>query len=248
MIELVREAGGKLLSLWPARNPNHELRIETKPDGSFVTEADYLSHKLLSEQLTRILPGSVVISEEGPRPAAAASAQLVWIVDPLDGTRLFIEGQDSFAVLVALCDRGRAEFGVMYFPARELMLVGSLDGGASENDRPLRVSDTRVFRSGSIRARGLDGVFGSYEFSQAEDTGFAVPKLCRGELDGLIVKTGRLGEWDIAATTAIVEASGGRVSDENGEPLRYNRDRISFGYFVASNAHLHDQIIAMIPR
>jgi len=251
IIAAVRRAGEKLLELWPkdsSEKARQALAIESKADGSFVTKADHLSNNIVVEQIRKVCPADGIISEELPYDNALVGARRVWIVDPLDGTHPFIDGEDNFSVLVALSINERAEFGIMYFPARDLFLLAKRGRGASLNGNKLRVSESLQFRDNSVRVRGFRGSLGRYECDPAVESGFAVIKLCQGELDGMVLKAGRMGEWDIAAPTIIIEESGGMVSDERGRPMLFNRKDFSFGYYVASNSHLHTQLLALVPR
>ena len=251
LLGVIREAGAKLMELWPgqfADRSRAQLTISTKPDGSSVTNADLLSNSLIVTELHKLFPTDGIYSEEIKPEAGLSSMRRAWIIDPLDGTSLFIEGKKDFAVLMALCVQARIEFGVMYFPAHNLLLRANRGMGSFANDIPLRVSEARQFRDNSVRVRGIQNPDAHYFLDKADESGPSMLRLSKGEYDGVILRTGKLGEWDIAAPTIIVEEAGGMVSDERGNRILFNQPSINYKFFVASNGFLHEQLLAIIPR
>lgn len=247
IIDCVIEAGKKLLHFWPGGDPAKKtgLGIQTKADGSFVTEADLTSNALIVSTLKRLFPADGILSEELPLASDLDQKRRVWVLDPLDGTHPFIDGQQDFSILLALCLQGRPIFSLMYFPARELLFSATKGQGAFLGEKPLRVSDARQFRPNSIRFRGNSLAPAPYLTDSTIDSGPSIVRLVNAELDGVVLRTGKMGEWDIAAPSLIVEESGGVVSDELGKPIYFGRGSIGFNYFVASNGHLHEQVLAL---
>jgi fructose-1,6-bisphosphatase/inositol monophosphatase family enzyme len=247
--KLVREAGAILLKYWPQKlygTSQPELTIEQKKDGTLVTQADLESNQLLVAGLQKFFPDDAMYSEElgGTCPVEKRA----WIIDPLDGTKSFIQGNDDFSVLVGLCQRQRAQFGMMYFPARKLLAIGGAGQGAQLNQESLHVSSRTTAAPRSIYLRHLQLTPSIEYYDTWMDSGMAFLNLCRGIFDGIIIKLVHHQEWDLAAPTVMIEESGGRVTNEHGEPFVFRCAPVADQYFVASNGHIHEQLLSLIPK
>jgi myo-inositol-1(or 4)-monophosphatase len=251
LCELVKEAGAKLLEYWPGsmRSRGTEgLHITKKPDGSYVTEADYISNDILTKRLAALFPADGILSEESPLDPDLASKKRVWILDPLDGTQTFIDGNDDFAILMALCNQGRLEFGILYLPAREQLAVACVGRGAMLNGQPMRVSTRNEIRPQGLYLRHLPHPKSEIVFPRWLDSSMAFLRLCQGEFEGIIVRIVNHQEWDMAAAAVLIEESGGTVTDEHGSKLSFGSGVMSFRYFVASNGKVHQQLLGMVPK
>jgi myo-inositol-1(or 4)-monophosphatase len=250
VLALVERAGAALMGFWPggpAGKSGRVLKIHTKPDGSFVTEADFASNDILVPGLKQLFADHGVLSEEGPPDSELKNRSHVWILDPLDGTKSFIDGNDDFSVLVALCVHEVPEFSVMHVPARELTATAQRGAGAWMNGQRLQVSSSTQFRPRSIYLRHMDVPPAPYLYDRWLDSGLAFLTLCTGDFDGFILKIRTHREWDLAAPTLMVEESGGKVTDEHGAPIRFAENSMTYRYLVASNGVLHDELLALIP-
>jgi myo-inositol-1(or 4)-monophosphatase len=243
---LIRRAGDCLLQHWPGGN--HTLQnIQTKNDGTSVTEADFASNRILTEGLAELFPLDGLISEEGKHEDAPLKHSRVWIIDPLDGTRSFIEGRDDFSILMGLVVNGRAEFGLMYFPVKKLLARADQGAGAILNGKASRVSTTTQLKSESVYFRNFEPRSREFVYGEYMDSGMALLNLGCGRFDGLIIRMTRHKEWDIAAPAAFLRESGARISDENGAEILFNQGGINYRYFVASNGLLHQDVLNLIP-
>lgn len=248
LLEAIRAAGAKLMELWPGIVDSKEsLAIEAKADGTLVSRADLLSNEMLLGAITRMFPGDTILSEESPINATElANSSRTWVVDPLDGTSSFLNGRDDFSILVALCEKSEPTFGVMFFPARQQLVIAKKGEGAFVNGHPLRVSKTTHVQPGRIYIR-------NFECSRPEvaspmmDSGLAFLKVASGELDGAILRMKTHREWDIAAPMCVLLEAGGAVSDQTGSRIPCATGAINFEYFVASNCLIHKQLEGLIP-
>ena len=241
LLALVRAARAGAQAILAERDGLPES-LTTKADGSPVTRADHAAEAAILAVLDRECPGLPIVSEEGGGEPSGALARLdlarldpaspFLLVDPLDGTRDFIEGHDEFTVNVALIEDARPRAGCVVAPALDHLWCARDDAAwtcragswrrldARREAGPLRVAVSRSHCDAATRAflhrlrpcRTL--TFGSSL------------KLCR-VADGwadLYPRFGGTMQWDIAAGDAVLRAVGGRVTDLRGEPIRYGHD------------------------
>ncbi len=249
----IRRAGAKLLEHWPGAETRGELDIQKKSDGSVVTSADFASNEILVAALKKNFPKDGILSEEIPAGDELKKKSRVWIIDPLDGTQSFVDGNDDFSILVALTVDGSSEGGFMFFPARDQFAAAKRGAGAWRDGKRLRVSKSESIRPASVYARNFTPTDPEKAYGRWLDSGCAFLTLAEGTFDGLIIKIVSHREWDLAAPAIVVEESGGRVSDENGDPVSFKSSTFSGGpgscrYFVASNGRCHDELLKLIPR
>ena len=241
VVTLAIEAGEKILEVY---NREETARVKEKADGSPVTEADLAAHHYLEPMLRQLLGKVPVISEEGGLPdfAERSAWRRYWIIDPLDGTKEFINRTGEFTVNIALVDDGQPVFGVVHVPLKKLTYTGRRGAGAWRilDGRKTPIRTRRVEdEAGTIRpidvvasrrhgTEKLDALIKSLEnhFPQVSTKNMGSSlKLClvaEGEAD-LYPRLAPTSEWDTAAAQAVVEAAGGTVLDDQLEPLRYNQ-------------------------
>jgi myo-inositol-1(or 4)-monophosphatase len=153
----------------------------------------------------------------------------------------------SELVLVTNCERFVPTFGVMFFPARDLLVLGEQGRGATANGAPLAVSGTETLQPGRVYIRNFESLRPEVA-SPMMDSGLAFLKVANGELDGAIIRMTTHREWDLAAPMAIVREAGGRVSTELGTEIPCGRGEIDFQYVIASNGRLHKELQGIIPH
>lgn len=235
------------MALWPGgAGAGGALNVQSKADGSLVSQADFASNEILLSAITRLFPHDAILSEESPIDAVAlANAARTWIVDPLDGTSSFVHGRDDFSILVALAENREPTFGIMNFPARGNLVVAERGKGALRNGEPLRVSDEGELKPERIYIR-------NFECSRPElacpmrDSGLALYQVASGELDGAVIRMKTHQEWDLAAPMAVLLEAGGVVSSETGASIPCGVGAIHFQYFIASNGKIHKQLQSLI--
>ena len=230
VVSAVKSVSQSVLPFYHGEAP---LDINTKYDGSSVTAADCCLDLLLRQRLEQLLPNVPILSEEGHIPTWDERQQwdCYWCVDPLDGTRGFIEGSSEFAINIALIVNNEPVLGVIYAPVKQLCYFAAHDIGAwleEEGHRlPLAVSSVST-----TTIRWLTGHFISekLEASLKDELSFSMMR-CHSaikfgylaqQLADCYPKIGNTFEWDIAAGQIILEEAGGAVLDFNGEALRYN--------------------------
>ncbi len=247
LYEIARAAGAAILSHYQT-----PTAVELKADGSPVTAADRAAEAVILPALAALTPAVPVVSEEADPPAAAAAIdpdQPFWLVDPLDGTKEFLNRNGEFTVNIALVQARTPVLGVVYAPAIDRLFAGALPGlalmwGPEAAEQPIAVRTppaTGVVvvesRSHGDRAaidRFLDGrpVGGR----RAVGSSLKFCEIARGAAD-LYPRFGPTHEWDTAAGQAVLAAAGGRTVTENGAPLGYGKANfLNPPWFLASGA------------
>jgi myo-inositol-1(or 4)-monophosphatase len=214
VVALVRKVGAELLRWRPNREGAIDLDISQKMDGSLVSAADHAAQELFFSEISARFPEEPVLSEEGVLNDDGKSERS-WILDPLDGTREFLSGTPDFAVQLACCWRGNVIGGWIYFPAIDCLIESNTGLAAYCNGRSLSVRDRRNLEPARVLVRGV-----SCRDTRAQhpiiDTQVALRRFLVGELDVVIIRLGRLGVWDVAGWSIIVEAAGGLVCNGKG--------------------------------
>ncbi|MEI4471966.1 3'(2'),5'-bisphosphate nucleotidase CysQ [Frigidibacter sp. MR17.24] len=246
MRRLALEAGDRIMEIYEA--PDFDVR--SKSDDSPVTAADEAADALISAGLAEAFPGIALVTEE----QAASHAQEVdtfLIVDPLDGTKEFVQRRGDFTVNIAYVEKGVPLRGVVYAPAKGRLFYTLADGRAVEEKGafakdaageqvPIAVStpDNRglmVVASKSHRDQATDDYIAGYAVRDMTSAGSSL-KFClvaTGEAD-LYPRLGRTMEWDTAAGDAVLRGAGGEVVTFEGHaPLAYGKAGFANPFFIA---------------
>ncbi len=257
--ELARAAGAAILEHY-----DRPIRVEQKnydDDVEPVTQADRIANELIVNALKREFPNDGILAEESVDTKRRLGKSRVWMVDPLDGTNGFIDGNGDFAVQIGLSEEGQPVVGVVYQPLTGV-LYRAVRGEGTWIERPqfeperAHVSDHKVLSSmrlaasRSHRSSRMNKVvtrFGFREEVQRGSVGIKVGLLIEQQCDVYIHLSPRTKQWDTCAPEVILTEAGGRVSDLFGYPLSYNvPDVQNRNGLVASNGAAHDQIIATL--
>jgi len=242
LFDAVREAGdlGRALA-------GQDVRQWSKPDGSEVTEADIQIDSLLKERLTAARPSYGWLSEETPDSAERLGRDMMWIADPIDGTRAFIKGGSEWCVGAALIARGRPVAAAVYRPMAAEFYTAVAGGGAHLNAAPLVIADTATLEGAHV-AGNRKALTGLAAAGVVGEPSANPPLLLRlafvaaGRLDGA-VSIGKRNDWDLAAGELLVLEAGGQVSDTAGAPYVYNRPEPWQQGLVAAGAKRHAALI-----
>ncbi len=220
--------------------------VARKADQSAVTEADQAAEALITAGLRAAAPEIPVIAEEAVSGGGVfAASPCFWLVDPLDGTREFVEGSDDFAVNIGLVREGRVVLGVVAVPATGELFGGIVGQGAWKRHNGV---ETPV-RARAVPAEGLTVLASRHHGDTARLDAFLAGrvvartvnfgsslKFCRlaeGIAD-LYPRFGRTMEWDTAAPQAVLEAAGGTVHTLEGKPLLYGKPGWDNPHFVCT--------------
>jgi histidinol-phosphatase len=240
------EAADEIAMRWFRR----DVPTSTKPDRTFVTEADRAIERLVRERIRAAHPDHGLVGEEYGEEAAGA--RIRWYIDPIDGTHNFIRGVPLFGTLLAVEVDGELQVGILSAPAlgerwHAARGMGAWAIGRDGVGRPLRTSAVMRFGDaqllyGSRRenvATGLMPGFDATIDASWRDRGFGdfwgYALVAEGAAEAMI-ESG-MHPWDVAAPLVLIEEAGGRVTDVTGAR------RIDAPSFVGSNGHLHDQLL-----
>ncbi|BDY14315.1 MAG: 3'(2'),5'-bisphosphate nucleotidase [Roseobacter sp.] len=246
MRRLSIEAGDKIMEIYGA----DDFEVKTKSDESPVTIADEAADKIISDGLRAAFPDVMLVTEE-QSATHSASGDTFLIVDPLDGTKEFINRRGDFTVNIALVEGGVPTRGVVYAPARSRMFFTLADGSAVEETgdfpkdsmgpvQPISVSTPdnaalMVVASKSHRDQATDDYIAKYNVRDMKSAGSSL-KFCliaTGEAD-LYPRVGRTMEWDTAAGHAVLTGAGGAVVRfDDLTPLTYGKADFANPFFIA---------------
>jgi myo-inositol-1(or 4)-monophosphatase len=215
-----------------------------------VSEADLAADAALRVALCGARPEAGWLSEETPDTAERLQRQAVFIVDPIDGTRAFLAGEDGWAVSVALAVAGAGVAGVVHLPARGLTYAATATGPATRNGAPIAASartalegadvlTTRAALEPSEWPGGVPQVKRSFRTSLA----WRLCLVAEGRHDAMLTLR-PAWEWDIAAGALIAARAGCAVTDRQGAALRFNRADPRAGGVVAAPPALHGPLVA----
>lgn len=235
---IVREAGRIALAAWPG--DGHPLEQWEKVPGQPVCAADIEVDGFLKAELRDLLPAAGWLSEESTDAPARLGESLIWLVDPIDGTRDFIAGRDGWAVSVALVSTRRPLLGYLYAPARRREEGGELwwaeaGKGAWRNGRQLSASRRASLAGARVPATRLAPEDADLVLvDRPNSIALRMAMVAADEAD--LVGTLRWGfEWDVAAAGLIAREAGAEVTDVFGHALNYNKpDPRAFGVLCTS--------------
>jgi 3'(2'), 5'-bisphosphate nucleotidase len=253
--DLAREAGRILMEFYRDGTP-----VQWKGYDDPVTAADHAANELLVRELHRYFPEDGVLSEEFPDDLIRLGKDRVWMVDPMDGTKQFIEHIGEFAVMVGLAVEGEAKLGVVYHPSLDRMYyaapgIGSFiqEKWSTRRLRVAAVSDPTkmtVAMSRSHHSPTVDRIcdkLGVTERIRHGSVGLKFGLIAEGRAHLYIHLGGRTNQWDTCGPEAILREAGGVITDIQGEPLEYNGSEIhNLRGIVASNGVIHDRILETI--
>lgn len=239
-----------------------DAHVDYKAPGDPVTDADRAANELLCDALAKLYPDAALVGEESTGSARGdrATAGLSIFVDPLDGTRDFVERTDQFAVMVGACWEGRAVFAVLSepvsgrtfatapgIPAFELSAGGErrairVSAASSTRDAKMVVSRTRP----SPRRDAIGSALG-FSVQPMGSAGFKGARIATGEADAFL-HLGMAGYlWDAAAIDALVHGAGGKLTDDSGVLLDYRQpDYANTRGVIAANAVVHAALVEAV--
>ena len=254
--KLAIDAGNEILRIYKST----DFEIKTKSDGSLLTEADQAAHQIIIEGLSKLDVNLPVLSEESTSISTEERAlwKRYWLVDPLDGTAEFVEGNGEFTVNIALIENHEPRLGVVHAPDLGLTYLGGKNLGAmrrdDEGERVIKcrtmdsviasqelivIMESRRHAEGGANSllTKIQSKIGAYE-TRNMGSSLKICYIAEGKAD-LYPRLGPTSEWDTAAAHAILDAAGGSIIDPDFKPLSYNskEDLLNPFFFAIGDAN-----------
>jgi myo-inositol-1(or 4)-monophosphatase len=246
-IDITKAAGAAIMGYYRS-----SFDVADKTPDNPVTDADFAADNLLKERLLARLPEAGWLSEETVDSPERLNKSLVWVVDPLDGTKEFVMGIPEFSVSVALVENGRPVLGIVYNPAAQELFYARQGGPVYFNGEPVTVSPRTELAGAAIDASRSERKRGEFEPFESLLTirtmgsiAYKLARVAAGHCDATWSR-GPKNEWDICAGVLLIEAGGGTAVDLDDAPFTFNRPRTLVNGIIGDNGRLHSEILTAL--
>ena len=234
-LRAARIASEFILQAW--ERPDR-IKVSEKGRNDYVTDIDTAVEEMLVEQIRKSYPGHSFQCEEAGH-IRGEDSDTVWVIDPIDGTRNFIQGFPHFCISMACLKQGRIEHAIIIDPVRNEEFIATRGSGAQLNGRRIRVSSRTSIEGATVSLScaglknyesllniqgNLKGIIGAIRISgsAALDLAyFAAGRTDAGWMSGM-------NSWDVAAGILLIREAGGLISDKSGNPDCYESDSLVF--------------------
>ena len=245
-----RAAGDIAMRYW-----RQSPKVWEKPDGEGpVTEADIAVNAMLAQTLRTARPDYGWLSEEDTDTAARLSTQRQFIIDPIDGTRAFMAGEEGFAHSLAVVEGGRAIAGVVFLPALDRLYTATATGPSLKDGEPIQASSQTEIDGATLLTTppnlapehwpgGVPAIKRSFRTSLA----YRLCLVAEGRHDGMLTLRDAW-EWDIAAGALIAQRAGATVTDRCNHPLVFNTEGAKRPGVLAAAPGLHAKLMSRLTR
>jgi len=247
LVTAAREAGEIALGHW-RRDPE----VWDKGGNDPVSEADFAVDRHLRERLLAARPGYGWLSEETPDSADRLGCERVFIVDPIDGTRAFVDGQETWAHSLAVTEAGEVTAGVVFLPAKNRLYAAALGEGARLEGALIAASPRTEAPGARVLANRTNFEPGNWavppddlERSFRPSLAYRLALVGEGRFDAMLTLRDAW-EWDIAAGALIAAEAGGIVTDRTGAPIRFNAPGARAPGVLAAAPGVHGALLARL--
>jgi len=202
--------------------------VHTKPDRSPVTTADLEVNRILHEQLSAHFPDDGWLSEESPDDPARLNKTRVWIVDPIDGTKAYINGLPEYCISVALVEQGRPVVAAIFNPSTDEMFSARRGAGLHLNGKPVQTAGSQasspvvMVTPRELRQGRWATILETARCRPMYSIAYALALVAVGRVQATITLEPE-SEWDLAASVLLIEESGGSMTDRAGHTFRFNQ-------------------------
>jgi len=248
-IKAAKEAGDAILEIY-----QRDFDTHTKKDNSPITEGDLKSNEIIKKILSET--EHMILSEEEDDDLSRLSENMIWIVDPLDGTSDFIDKTGEFTIMIALIKNKKPILGVIGWPTEKTFFVAQKGSGAFRysNDEWHKISVTSISELSKCRTVGSRHHLSDKEKSFIKKLGIEdftsigsslkVGKISSGEAEAYITTTNKMKEWDSAASYCIISEAGGKMTDMLGNDITYNNKNVFHqNGILVTNGLIHNKIV-----
>jgi len=231
---------------------NSQLEIWNKHDGSTLTEADLAVNEALHALITKAHPHDGWLSEEGPDDPTRAGKARCWILDPIDGTRSFALGRDEWCIGLCLVENGRPIASGVLKPSIQKLYLAEKSKGATLNGVLIHVNDAENLDGARIAGRPAALRRVSAAKSKPIDVSYTpqitrLAMLAAGDVD-VVASFGFKHDWDIAPGALLVTEGGGKITDEQGLPMLFNRAIPRQNGLVAAGISRHATVMKAMEK
>jgi myo-inositol-1(or 4)-monophosphatase len=236
--QAARDAGVAVMGLFKGK-----FDVREKSKNNPVTTADLEANRIIHESIQKNFPNDGWLSEEDPDDAQRLSLSRVWVVDPIDGTKEFIEGVPQFAISIGLVVDGRPQVAIVFNPAKERFYQAVAGQGAFLNGAAIRVTGrneidgAQLLVSRSEPQKRFQVFVDRCALRPVGSIAYRLAKVAGGDGDGTLTFR-NIHEWDICAGVLIVEEAGGKAVDGDGNLMMFNRQQAKHKGVVAANPGL----------
>ena len=247
LTEAAKAAGRIALSFF-----KEDPQVWEKPGQGPVSEADLAVDAMLSELLRAARPDYGWLSEETADDGTRLTTHRQFIIDPIDGTRAFLEGSRDWSHSLAVIEDGKPIAAVVYLPARSDTFAAAKGWGATHNGDPIRASASVALAQAhvlttkpTLNPANWLGAPPTFKKGYRSSLAYRMALAASGRFDAML-SLHKTWEWDIAAGALIVAEAGGRITDQRGAPLQFNRADPRLDGIVAGGHAIHGALMGAL--
>tara|TARA_B100000989_G_scaffold296051_1_gene278421 strand:- start:826 stop:1629 length:804 start_codon:yes stop_codon:yes gene_type:complete len=217
-----------------------------------VSDADIKINDYLKTFLQEKYPNFGWLSEETVDDGSRNMQKNFWCLDPIDGTRSFLNGKPEFTISLALMNKSIPIFGIIYNPKTKELFHAEKKNGAFCNDKQIKVNNEIYIRNCKLGISNSEfenlkrfPTLKNLKISRMGSIAYKIALVAKGEID-IAMSLTKKSDWDLAAGALIVEEAGGTITERNGEPLVYNTDTLEISSIIAANSKIHKEMLENI--
>ncbi len=234
------------------------LKVDRKPGDEPVTVADLECSEFLVAAMTGAFPNDVIISEESEDDRRRLGPGRVWYIDPIDGTKDFIDAGTSYCIMLGLAVNHRPVFGLLYQPNHDALIYGMQDGGAwcLRDGQPHRLrcsqmsdpADARLLAGHGGDRQEVERVLGIPQDHRLRSIGLKLTTIALGACELYVNPATNCSSWDTCAPEILLAEAGGKLTDAHGNLLRYDNPTTTAlqDGILASNGPMHDYFVQQL--
>ncbi|HMS85635.1 MAG TPA: 3'(2'),5'-bisphosphate nucleotidase CysQ [Nitrospira sp.] len=245
----IRAAGAEALRL-----ADDGFETIKKSDQSPVTSADLAVNRILHTHLLSVFPHDGWLSEESPDDAVRLQKDRVWVVDPIDGTKAFINKVPEFCISVALIEHGQPIVAVIYNPSTKELLSATRGGGLRLNRKLVDSLQPNTRQQPVIGLSSWERQIGRFAALEATtqyrpmlSIAWSLALMACGHIDAVATCEPE-NEWDVAAGVLLINEAGGTITDGSGQPLTFNRPTPRYRGIIATSPCCPDSLAQELSR
>ena len=248
-IEAATKAGKIIMDIY-----NKDFQTSYKNDKEPLTEADIQSNELIQMIISKSI--HPILSEESEDNKERLAKEIVWIIDPLDGTSDFIQKTGEFTVMISLVKKHVPIIGVIYWPVEDILFISQLGNGAYQFSakhwdrlsvsKTLELENCSALGSRVHLSNNEKNILDSLKIKKFTSKGSSlkVAEISRGKAELYFTTTNKIKQWDTSASYCLINEAGGKMTDMYGNDLVYNTDDVYHQKgILVTNGLIHDQFV-----